>query len=150
MPPPRCGYAVPGTEFVCGDSAIARTDRRWQIAAGEWRIQRSIEIPRQISANLSRRCPVWALRRPIARFLWTIVRTKKPRLIPGLFLTFHYLSVVLHLLAVLSRIGRFVAVVDVTVTSPLAVMVYTLPPRNDTPVLVMAFVADPVYRVLKS
>ena len=48
-----------------------------------------------------------------------------------------------YLLAVLSRKGRLVAVVDVTVMSPLAPMVYTLPATNDTAVRLMAFVDNP-------
>ena len=48
-----------------------------------------------------------------------------------------------YLFKVLSRNGRFVAVADVTVMSPRAVIVYTLPATNDTAVRVMAFVADP-------
>ena len=70
-----------------------------------------------------------------------VVAQKKPGITRGFLIR-------LYLLAVLSRKGRLVAVVDVTVMSPLAVMVYTLPPMNDTSALVMAFVADPVYRVL--
>src|SRR5437870_4726314 len=56
----------------------------------------------------------------------------------------------LYLLALLVKMGRGAAVVAVTVMSLVAVPVYPLPPLNDTPVLVMTFVADPVYRVFRS
>src|SRR5438270_682084 len=59
----------------------------------------------------------------------------------------------LYLFAVLSRQVLFVdaqVVVAATVMSPRAVTVYTLPPTNETAGLVTTFVADPVYRVLRS
>jgi hypothetical protein len=50
----------------------------------------------------------------------------------------------------LSRNGRFVAVVDVIVMSPRALIVYTRPEENDTPALAIRFVVDPAARVLRS
>lgn len=55
-----------------------------------------------------------------------------------------------YLFAVLSRKGRFVAVVETTVMSPRALMVYTLPADNETAVRAMAFVVTPANRVLRS
>jgi hypothetical protein len=55
-----------------------------------------------------------------------------------------------YLFAVLSRKGRFVAVVETTVMSPRALIVYVLPFTNCTAVLAMAFVADPATRVPRS
>src|SRR3989440_4631291 len=49
-----------------------------------------------------------------------------------------------------SRIGRLAAVVEVIVMSPLAPTVYTLPPENDTAVLLIALVVESVYRVPRS
>ena len=55
-----------------------------------------------------------------------------------------------YLLAVLSRNGLLIAVVDVIVMSPLAVTVYTFAGVKATAVLAMALVDDPAYLVLKS
>src|SRR5688572_10109893 len=52
----------------------------------------------------------------------------------------------IYRLIVLSRKGRFVAVVEVTVMSPRAVIVYTRLRENPTSAREMVFVEDPVYR----
>lgn len=58
-----------------------------------------------------------------------------------------------YLLTVLSRQVTLVPAhpvdVGVTVMSPLAVIVYTVPAANVTPVLVITLVLDPAYRVLR-
>jgi len=58
-----------------------------------------------------------------------------------------------YLFVVLSRQVLFAAAQAVdgaTVISPRAVIVYTLPPENETAGLVNTFVLEPEYRVLRS
>ena len=64
-----------------------------------------------------------------------------PSLLPS-FLSYRF--------AVLSKNGRFVAVVETTAMSPRAEIVYMRPATNDTAVRLMRFVAAPPARVFKS
>lgn len=75
-------------------------------------------------------------------------RKKTPAISRGFSMQVRYVSG-FYRLAVLSRNGRLTAVVDVTVMSPLAPTVYTLPAEKDTNVLVTAFVAEPATRVAR-